>query len=93
MKGKSGGMNSAMKKMGRNLARAATQSGSAKAPMKFASGGAIKLKNDKMLGPKLPSAQDMGSMSGDGMDGSGFGAGRARGGKAATKGKKFSGTF
>lgn len=83
MKAKGGGLNSAMKKVGRNMARAASQSGSAKVPMKYASGGAV----------KMPAAKDMGSMSGYGMDKSGFGSGTARGSKAATKGKKFSGTF
>lgn len=81
MKKKSGGLNSAMKKVGRNLARVANQSGSAKAPMKFASGGAI----------RVPASKDMGSMGGSGMEQSGFGAGKARGGHAS-RGNKFSGT-
>lgn len=86
MKGKTGSPVAAskkMKSMGRNLARAANQRSSAKVPMKFAEGGGI---------PKLPAAKDMGDFGGSGMDKSGFGAGKARGGKS-TKGRKFSGSF
>ncbi len=82
MKGKkSGGLNSAMKSVGRNMARANNQKASAKVPMKFASGGGV-----------MPSAKSMGKMGGAGMEQSGFGAGTARGGKS-TKGKKFGGTY
>lgn len=38
-------MNVNMKKMGRNLARAANQSGASKVPMKFAAGGEVSVKN------------------------------------------------
>lgn len=75
------GIGSNMKKMGRNLARAKNQSGSSKVPMKFADGGAV------------PAAKDMGSYAGKGMDGSGFGKGKARGGGAAKKGTGFRGSF
>lgn len=78
-----GGFGASMKKVGRNMARANQQSGSAKAPMKFAKGGAV----------RMPEAKDMGSMGGAGMEQGGFGSGKARGGKAATKGKAFRGTF
>ena len=74
-------MNSNMKKMGRGLAKAANQKSSAKVPMKFASGGMV------------PQAKDMGSLGGRGMDKSGFGGGKARGGGKATKGTQFRGTF
>lgn len=84
-KGKSGGLNSAMKSVGRNMARANNQASSAKVPAKFASGGPV--------GKKVPAGKDMGSYGGSGMDKSGFGSGKARGGGAATKGTKFSGTF
>lgn len=71
-----------MKAMGRNLARADNQKSSAKVPMKYAAGGGV----------NIPNSKDMGSMDSNRMDGSGFGAGQARGGKS-TKGRKFSGTF
>ncbi len=85
MKGKSGGVSgAAMKKFGRNVARAKNQQSASKV-QGYAVGGAVKV-------PPMP--KDMGGFSGGGMDGSGFGGGTARGGKAASKGgKKFSGTF
>lgn len=86
MKGKMGGPVAASKKMkamGRNLARASNQQSSAKVPMKYAAGGGV----------KMPMASDMGSMNGNGMDQSGFGSGKARGGKAQTKGRNFKGSF
>lgn len=67
---------SMMKAMGRNMARAKNQGGG------YAKGGGV----------KMPAAKDMGTMSGSGMDQSGFGAGKARGGKS-TRGNKFSGSF
>ena len=80
MKGKKGGsLGTAMKAVGRNMARANNQKSSAKVPMKFASGGGV-----------MPSYKDMGKMGGMGMEQSGFGSGTARGGKS--KGRKFSGT-
>jgi hypothetical protein len=74
-------MNSKMKSMGRNLAKAATQKGASKAPMKFAAGGAI------------PKVKDMGMMSGGPLDKAPVGAGKARGAGKATKGTRFSGSF
>lgn len=74
-------LNSNMKKMGRNLARAANQRGSAKVPMKFAEGGMV------------PEAKDMGSLGGRGMARGGFGSGKARGSGAAKKGTRFQGTY
>lgn len=76
MKGKTGGLNAAMKKFGRNVARAKNQTKG------YAAGGAVKVP---------PAPMEMGGFGGPGMDDSGFGAGKARGGKS--KGKKFGGTF
>lgn len=82
MKGKKGGsLGTAMKAVGRNMARANNQKASAKVPMKFASGGGV-----------MPKAKDMGMMGGKGMMQTGFGSGTARGGKS-TKGKKFGGVY
>jgi len=78
----------AMKSVGRNMARANNQKSSAKVPMKYAKGGNVKAPKEM-----VPPSGKMGSMNGMGMDDSGFGSGSARGGKAATKGKKFGGSF
>ena len=82
-KGKSGGMNAALKKVGRGMAKANNQASSAKVPMKFASGGGV----------KMPDAKSMGSLGGSGMERGGFGKGTARGTGAATKGKSFGGEY
>lgn len=84
MKGKTGGPVAASKKMkamGRNLARASNQQSSAKVPMKYAAGGGV----------NLPKSADMGAMDSNRIDGTGFGSGKARGGKAQTKGRSFRG--
>ena len=65
-------LNKNMKSMGRNLARAANQSGSSKVPAKYAGGGPVSVPSK----PFPPS-----------------GAGKARGGKAQTKGKGFGGVY
>ena len=85
MKGRTGGLNTAMKKVGRNMARANQQKASPKV-QGYAAGGGVS------MGMKVPKAKDMGSLGGSGMDQSGFGSGNARGGKSS-RGKKFSGTF
>lgn len=76
-------MNSMMKKMGRNMARAKNQMACGGGVKKYAAGGAV-----RSVKPQ------MGSM---GMDGGMMmkpsGGGSMRGGGAATKGKKFSGSY
>jgi len=79
---KSGGLNNAMKAVGRNMARANNQKSG---PKGYAKGGGV-------AAPKLPAAADMGDFGGGGMDQKGFGSGKARGGKS-TKGRTFGGTF
>lgn len=70
-----------MKKKSGGMARANNQKSSPKVPMKFATGGVI------------PRMKDMGSMAGEGMNKSGFGSGKSRGGGKAVKGTDFRGTF
>lgn len=82
-KGSGGVTSAAMKAVGRNMARANLQKGSPKVPSPFASGGGV----------RMPMAGNMGSMSGGGMDKSGFGKSSPRGTGAATKGKNFRGSF
>lgn len=75
--GKGSSLSKAMKAVGRNMARANLQKSSGKG---FNAGGSV------------PSVKSMGSMAGGGMDGTGFGSGKARGGKAS-KGMNFRGSI
>lgn len=74
------GLSTAMKNVGRGMAKANQQASSKKTPMGFSSGGAVK-GEPKNAGGNTGGTADS------------FGGGTVRGGKAQTSGKKWQGAF